>query len=100
MVLWGDPGTGKTTIARVIASMVKSRFIEINSTNFGVGECKKFFSEVYLCFIFVSRTFIENYSPTHRPRVNRNSPVGKQSYFATRFTAFQSHNKRYFVRIG
>jgi putative ATPase len=57
MVLWGDPGTGKTTIARVIASMVKSRFIEINSTNFGVGECKKFFSEVYLCFIFVSRTF-------------------------------------------
>jgi putative ATPase len=50
MVLWGDPGTGKTTIARVIASMVKGRFIEINSTNFGVGECKKFFSEVYADF--------------------------------------------------
>ena len=48
MVLWGDTGTGKTTIARVIASMVKSRFIEINSTNFGVGECKKFFFEVAL----------------------------------------------------
>jgi putative ATPase len=46
MILWGGPGTGKTTIARVIASLVKSRFIEINSTNFGVGECKKFFSEV------------------------------------------------------
>ncbi|CZR67008.1 related to AAA family ATPase [Phialocephala subalpina] len=45
MVLWGGPGTGKTTIARVIASMVKSRFIEINSTNFGVGECKKLFFE-------------------------------------------------------
>ncbi|PMD27105.1 P-loop containing nucleoside triphosphate hydrolase protein [Hyaloscypha hepaticicola] len=45
MILWGGPGTGKTTIARVIASMVNSRFIEINSTNFGVGECKKIFSE-------------------------------------------------------
>ncbi|KAF8849240.1 DNA replication ATPase [Acephala macrosclerotiorum] len=45
MILWGGPGTGKTTIARVIASMGKSRFTEINSTNFGVGECKKLFSE-------------------------------------------------------
>jgi putative ATPase len=47
MVLWGGPGTGKTTIARVIASMIKSRFIEMNSTNFGVGECKKVFLEVH-----------------------------------------------------
>ena len=47
MVLWGDPGTGKTTIARVIASTVSCRFIEINSTNFGVGECKKIFFEVW-----------------------------------------------------
>ncbi len=45
MILWGGPGTGKTTIARVIASVVNSRFIEINSTSSGVGECKKIFSE-------------------------------------------------------
>jgi putative ATPase len=56
MILWGDPGTGKTTIARVIASMGRSRFIEINSTNFGVGECKKFFFEVYIGFMFVLDT--------------------------------------------
>jgi putative ATPase len=71
MVLWGGPGTGKTTIARVIASMVKSRFIEINSTNFGVGECKKFFSEVHISFVFVLRPFIDTRSPSHRPGVNR-----------------------------
>jgi putative ATPase len=53
MILWGGPGTGKTTIARVIASMVNSRFIEINSTNFGVGECKKIFFEVYIGFVAV-----------------------------------------------
>jgi putative ATPase len=45
MILWGGPGTGKTTIARVIASMVGSRFVEINSTSTGVAECKKIFGE-------------------------------------------------------
>ena len=45
MVLWGGAGTGKTTIARVIAHMVGSRFVEINSTSSGVAECKKLFAE-------------------------------------------------------
>ena len=45
MILWGSSGTGKTTIARVVAHMVGSRFVEINSTSSGVAECKKLFSE-------------------------------------------------------
>lgn len=45
MVLWGGPGTGKTTIARLIAQTAHYRFIEINSTSTGVQECKKFFAE-------------------------------------------------------
>ncbi|PWY87618.1 P-loop containing nucleoside triphosphate hydrolase protein [Aspergillus heteromorphus CBS 117.55] len=45
MILWGGPGTGKTTIARVIATMVGSRFVEINSTSTGVAECKKIFAD-------------------------------------------------------
>ncbi len=45
MILWGGAGTGKTTIARVVASMVGSRFVEINSTSSGVGECKKIFAD-------------------------------------------------------
>jgi putative ATPase len=45
MILWGGAGTGKTTIARCIASMVGSRFVEINSTSSGVTECKKIFAE-------------------------------------------------------
>ncbi|KEY72742.1 hypothetical protein S7711_02529 [Stachybotrys chartarum IBT 7711] len=45
MVLWGASGTGKTTIARCIAHMVGSRFIELNATSSGVGECKKIFQE-------------------------------------------------------
>ncbi|KAG4031874.1 hypothetical protein MFRU_008g02280 [Monilinia fructicola] len=45
MILWGRAGTGKTTIARCVAAMVGSRFVEINSTSSGVGEVKKIFAE-------------------------------------------------------
>ncbi|KUI61800.1 hypothetical protein VP1G_08950 [Cytospora mali] len=45
MILWGGSGTGKTTIARVIARMVGSRFIEINATSSGAAECKKLFQD-------------------------------------------------------
>jgi putative ATPase len=45
MILWGGPGTGKTTIARLVANTVGSRFVEINSTSAGVADCKKIFAE-------------------------------------------------------
>ncbi|KAI1341708.1 P-loop containing nucleoside triphosphate hydrolase protein [Xylariaceae sp. FL0016] len=45
MILWGGSGTGKTTIARCIAHVVGSRFIEMNATSTGVAECKKIFGE-------------------------------------------------------
>ncbi|KAK7518454.1 DNA polymerase III, clamp loader complex, gamma/delta/delta subunit [Phyllosticta citriasiana] len=45
MILWGGPGTGKTTIARLIAHTAGCRFVEINSTSSGVGEVKKLFAD-------------------------------------------------------
>ncbi|KAI2783953.1 P-loop containing nucleoside triphosphate hydrolase protein [Daldinia loculata] len=45
MILWGASGTGKTTIARCIANMVGSRFVEMNATSSGVAECKKIFND-------------------------------------------------------
>lgn len=45
MILWGGSGTGKTTIARCIAQRVGGRFVEINATSTGVGDCKKIFAD-------------------------------------------------------
>ena len=41
MILWGPPGVGKTTIARIIASETASEFLEFSAVNTGIAEVKK-----------------------------------------------------------
>jgi len=45
MILWGYPGTGKTTLARIISRSTKSRFVELSATTNGISDCKKIFQE-------------------------------------------------------
>ncbi|OAG05307.1 P-loop containing nucleoside triphosphate hydrolase protein [Paraphaeosphaeria sporulosa] len=45
MVLWGKSGTGKTTIARIIANASGSKFVEINSTSTKLEEVRRIFFE-------------------------------------------------------
>src|SRR5437870_2135102 len=45
MILWGPPGTGKTTIARLLAGAVGMRFVAISAVFSGVAELKKVFAE-------------------------------------------------------
>ncbi|MFA5968369.1 MAG: replication-associated recombination protein A [Sphingomonas sp.] len=45
MILWGPPGTGKTTIARLLADAVNLRFASISAVFSGVADLKKSFAE-------------------------------------------------------
>lgn len=41
MVLWGPPGAGKTTLARLIAGLTKAHFIDISAVTSGVADLRK-----------------------------------------------------------
>ncbi len=45
MVLWGPPGTGKTSIARLLADAVGMRFVAVSAVFSGVADLKKAFAE-------------------------------------------------------
>lgn len=41
LILWGPPGTGKTTLARIIAKKTKSRFVQFSAVSSGIKEVKE-----------------------------------------------------------
>jgi putative ATPase len=45
MILWGPPGSGKTTLARVIAERTKARFVLFNAVLGGVAEVREIVAE-------------------------------------------------------
>jgi putative ATPase len=45
LILWGPPGTGKTTIARLLADACAMRFVAISAVFAGVADLKKLFAE-------------------------------------------------------
>lgn len=45
LIFWGKPGTGKTTLARILAKTTNMRFVEMSGVINGVSDCKKVFEE-------------------------------------------------------
>lgn len=40
-ILWGPPGTGKTTLAKIISNQTNSEFFQLNAVSSGVAEVRK-----------------------------------------------------------
>ncbi len=48
MIFWGPPGTGKTTLARIISKEMNMLFTEISATNSGAKELKELVKKAFL----------------------------------------------------
>lgn len=66
MLLYGPSGTGKTTLANIIAKMTHSRFIALNATNASVGDLRKIVDEAKKNILVLSRRTIVFVDEIHR----------------------------------
>ncbi|MBM3330008.1 MAG: replication-associated recombination protein A [Calditrichaeota bacterium] len=41
MIFWGEPGSGKTTLARIIARITRSEFVQMSAVSSGLPELRK-----------------------------------------------------------
>ncbi|HJR53482.1 MAG TPA: AAA family ATPase, partial [Gemmatimonadota bacterium] len=45
LILWGPPGTGKTTLARIVAESTGARFVWFSAVTMGVKDVKRVVTE-------------------------------------------------------
>ncbi|HVM92667.1 MAG TPA: replication-associated recombination protein A [Terriglobales bacterium] len=58
MIFWGPPGTGKTTLAKIIAGITKAEFIEFSAVLSGIKEIKQVMSDAERARQYGTRTIV------------------------------------------
>ena len=58
IIFWGPPGTGKTTLAKIIANMTKAEFIEFSAVLAGIKEIKQVMADAERARQYGTRTIL------------------------------------------
>jgi len=58
LILWGPPGTGKTTLAKIIARMTRADFIEFSAVLSGIKEIKQVMADAERARQYGTRTIV------------------------------------------
>ena len=58
LIFWGPPGTGKTTLAKIIARMTKAEFIEFSAVLSGIKEIKQVMADAERAKQYGTRTIV------------------------------------------
>ena len=58
LIFWGPPGTGKTTLAKIIAVMTKADFIEFSAVLAGIKEIKQVMADAERARQYGTRTIV------------------------------------------
>ena len=58
IIFWGPPGTGKTTLAKIIANMTKAEFIEFSAVMAGIKEIKQVMADAERARQYGTRTIV------------------------------------------
>ena len=66
IILWGPPGSGKTTLAMIIAQMTKSYFIKFSAITSGIPDLKKIIKEIQQRWIYHHQKTILFVDEIHR----------------------------------
>src|SRR5271155_2831278 len=58
LIFWGPPGTGKTTLAQIIAKMTKAEYIEFSAVLAGIKEIKQVMADAERARQYGTRTIV------------------------------------------
>jgi putative ATPase len=58
LIFWGPPGTGKTTLAQIIARLTKAEFIEFSAVLVGIKEIKQVMADAERARAYGTRTIV------------------------------------------